>query len=496
MFIKRSGGILICLAISILSQVEPVWGGEFRSSGDMAFLERMQREYSDNEILGVAAVFSVQGERIPVDRAVVAKKNEYFRALFVGGLRESVVKSSTEANEKVISTKSIEISEINSDFFIKILRLIVDQKFDPFDENQDRDGNLTAKFLSDLFYFQVKELQAFLDSLVVKDGVGLVRAMNLLGFLEIQEFGSNSELIRDHLKAQVTIYIKKRSGCYKLDSIQLLKCLPFEALFDWIPGMKLLMDAPSGVASTEKDELYGRFVQIPGGTFQMGSPAGELDRNVNERQHLVTLSPFEIGEAAVTQEAYAKVMGVNPSHFKEQRFCPDSFKLLEVGEIQIPVCADHPVESVSWDDAVRFIAKLNEQDAGYRYRLPTEAELEFTYRGGTVTAYVSGDTEEGLGEFAWCKGNSRNQTDPVKSKNANAFGIYRSSVWEWIGDLYGEYAVDATIDPRGPDAGSHRVIRGGSWNRPAFCVRSAYRAAELPDFRGSNLGFRMVRVSN
>ncbi|MEO5969138.1 MAG: SUMF1/EgtB/PvdO family nonheme iron enzyme, partial [Bdellovibrionia bacterium] len=96
--------------------------------------------------------------------------------------------------------------------------------------------------------------------------------------------------------------------------------------------------------TSELDELLGHFVGIRGGKFQMGSPAEEEFRQVNETQHSVTLSSFELGEAAVTQETYAKIMGTNPSRFVGQNFCPGSFKDVEgPGGQQISVCADHPV---------------------------------------------------------------------------------------------------------------------------------------------------------
>ena len=143
------------------------------------------------------------------------------------------------------------------------------------------------------------------------------------------------------------------------------------------------------------------------------------------------------------------------------------------------------MEKVSWDDAKKFAELLNKHDSKYKYSLPTEAQLEVAFRGGTNTAYVTGrDDEKGLGDYVWYDANSGNQTHPVKSiKFANKFGIYRSSVWEWAQDWYDkDYAGSTGLDPQGPTSGSYRVIRGGGWCNGASYCRSAFRArlAGLP----------------
>ena len=134
-----------------------------------------------------------------------------------------------------------------------------------------------------------------------------------------------------------------------------------------------------------------------------------------------------------------KVMGTNPSEFKEKKYCPDSFKMINVNGNSISVCADHPVETVNWKDAVRFAERMSENDWRYKYSLPTEAQLEVAFRGGTTTAYVTGeDDDTNLGDYVWYRDNSNSQTHPVESKLPNIFGIYRSSVWEWAHDWFSE----------------------------------------------------------
>ena len=262
-------------------------------------------------------------------------------------------------------------------------------------------------------------------------------------------------------------------------------------------GMNLARGLGSSVDNSEMDEILGSFAELQGGTFQMGSPADERNRQVNEAQHVVTLSDFELGEAAITQETYAKIMGTNPSVFKEQRHCPHSFKDVEgPGGQHIAVCADHPVELVSWNNAIQFIDTVNARfkDLGYRYSLPTEAQLEYAFRGGTETAYVSGADEGGMEEYAWNTTYSNNQTHPVKSKRANEFGIYQSSVREWANDLFEFFPASGTIDPRGPAGGLAHVIRGCAWYQNASDHRSACRNCNGPDSSAFFLGFRLLRI--
>jgi formylglycine-generating enzyme required for sulfatase activity len=172
-----------------------------------------------------------------------------------------------------------------------------------------------------------------------------------------------------------------------------------------------------------------------------------------------------------------------------------SFKEIEVNGQKIAVCADHPVEQVSYDDAIEFAGRMNELDPGHTYSLPTEAQLEVAFRGGTKSAYVTGkDDKEGLGDYVWHSDNSNRQTHGVKSKQANKYGIYRS-VLEWAKDWYGANYADFTgLDPQGPATGFRRVTHGSSWNYWAGYHRSASRGSLPPGYRSANLGFRLVRT--
>jgi len=257
-----------------------------------------------------------------------------------------------------------------------------------------------------------------------------------------------------------------------------------------------------------------KLVLIPKGTFMMGSPKTEEGRVQDETQHQVTISKdYYLGVTEVTQGQYEKVMGTNPSNFQGNKIEGSS--------------SNHPVDRVSWEDAVEFCKKLSElpeeKGAGRVYRLPTEAEWEYACRAGSKTAYSFGDNSRDLGNYAWFGNNSgskeldsaailkdtpqrymdilvsaRCATHPVDEKKANAWGLYdmHGNVWEWCSDWYGGYPKGAVSDPVGPIQGSRRVDRGGSWLLEAARCRLAIRFRRLPSVREYDLGFRVALSSS
>jgi formylglycine-generating enzyme required for sulfatase activity len=225
-----------------------------------------------------------------------------------------------------------------------------------------------------------------------------------------------------------------------------------------------------------------KFVWIPAGNFVMGSPKQEKERAESELQHKVTLTKgFYMGAYTVTQEEWQALMGNNPSRFSGQK--------------------NLPVEQVTWDECQQFAKKMREKDKK-PYRLPTEAEWEFACRAGTTTPFYFGEnisTElvNYNGDHTYAdgkKGVDRKKTTPVGSFPANAWGLYdmHGNVWNWCEDWHGEYAKKDVADPKGPDTGNMRVLRGGSWYyEPGYC-RSAHRHSGDPDVRYGNVGFRLA----
>lgn len=215
-------------------------------------------------------------------------------------------------------------------------------------------------------------------------------------------------------------------------------------------------------------------VYVRGGTFNMGATSEQgSDAYEDEKPvHQVTLSNYNIGKYEVTQDLWQAVMGSNPSNFKGNR---------------------KPVECVSWNDCQTFISKLNSL-TGKRFRLPTEVEWEFASRGGTMSRGYKYSGSNTVGNVAWYSDNSGSTIHDVGTKSANELGIYDMSgnVWEWCSDWHGNYSSSSQTNPIGPSSGSHRVLRGGSWNFSAWSCRSSNRYGWTPDIGLSSLGLRLV----
>jgi len=242
---------------------------------------------------------------------------------------------------------------------------------------------------------------------------------------------------------------------------------------------------------------------IPAGSFMMGSPANEKDREPNEIQHQVKLTQaFYIGKYEVTQAHWRAIMGSNPSYYKGDNL---------------------PVDDVSWHDCQLFIQRLNQLGQG-QFRLPTEAEWEYAARAGTQTALYSGaltqldcaNVDPKLGSIGWYVANSNAAydsqtlttchentysvgTQQVRTRSANNFGLYdmAGNVWEFVHDCGQPYTSASQTDPIGPlkCPSESRIFRGGGLYSVAHFCRHAERA-DTPgnDIDAPDLGFRIVRT--
>ena len=231
--------------------------------------------------------------------------------------------------------------------------------------------------------------------------------------------------------------------------------------------------APIPTPPTNNDVTL-EMVKIPGGTFIMGSPEGENGRDSNESpQYQVNVPTFFMSKFEITQEQYQQVMGENPSYFKGYK---------------------HPVENVSWNDAVEFCRRLS-LETGRNYRLPTEAEWEYAARAGTTTPFYSGEIiTSNLANY----GNNNKGTTEVGTFPPNAFGLYdmHGNVFEWVQDHSHENYIGAPTDgsawignSKDP---SRRVARGGSWLHSSDIARSARRGWWHRYNKTHHSGFRVA----
>ena len=202
-----------------------------------------------------------------------------------------------------------------------------------------------------------------------------------------------------------------------------------------------------------------RFAVIPGGTFRMGCGPGDGDCSDDEKsRRVVAVDPFQISVTEVTQAFWQATMGENPSDFQGTQ---------------------QPVENVSWQDAKKFVEKLNERGDGFTYALPMEADWEYAARAG------SGVPEQ-LAKVAWF-GLLTSSEVPARPQNvgrkqANAWGLFDmlGNVAEWCEDWF--------------SPNYQRVIRGGAWTDSAAALRFSARGKAVPTTRTYAIGIRVVRT--
>ena len=263
----------------------------------------------------------------------------------------------------------------------------------------------------------------------------------------------------------------------------------FAPLFEYPAGVETATFSLPGSAEME-------FVWIEPGTFWMGSPEREEGRQSDEGLRRVTITKgFWLGMYEVTARQWEAVMRGTGR---------DTPWLPSAGKSNIQSGLSYPATHISWEDTQAFIDALNQESSEWKYRLPTEAEWEYACRAEGLNRWSFGGDSNQLGDYAWYQANSSraHARDPsfhahaVGTRRANRWGLFdmHGNVWEWVQDWYGLYDNSDISDPKGPDEGDRRVIRGGSFESEAEDTRAATRDKTFPDYTHPDIGFRLVRI--
>jgi formylglycine-generating enzyme required for sulfatase activity len=258
------------------------------------------------------------------------------------------------------------------------------------------------------------------------------------------------------------------------------------------------------------------FVLISAGHFAMGASDRERKQafalvkdssGITKEERYADESPlheviithsFYLGRFEVTQKEWLALMDDNPS---ANQGCG----------------ANCPVANVSWDEVQEFIRRLNEQDPGHGYRLPTEAEWEYAARAGEASALLK-EPVDNVGWYAANSGNKQidsvqlwrndpqkygeemesnhNRSHEVGKKKPNRWGLYDmfGNVWEWVSDFYDAsyYQYSPKKDPAGPEIGTERVLRGGSYDHNSLLNAAVTRVKYVPSGKSPSFGFRLL----
>lgn len=241
----------------------------------------------------------------------------------------------------------------------------------------------------------------------------------------------------------------------------------------------------------------GAFVEVPAGTFTMGSPEEQAESYWDERpQHQVTFTrPLLVKATEVTQREYCAITNQRPSLHRS--------------------CDDCPVESLDLRQALTFCNLLSVWDGlqppytlegdtvtcdwnASGYRLPTESEWEYFCRAGTTTRFGFGDDSANLADYAWYGDNSGGTTHPAATRLPNAWGLYdtHGNVFEMTWDGYQWYPEEPVTDPRRDPANELRMCRGGDFHWGWIYATSSWRATYTNVDKLPNLGLRVVRYAN
>jgi len=320
--------------------------------------------------------------------------------------------------------------------------------------------------------------------------------VGLVGAVVSQNFGNKSaQAATDQLSSP--ILLNDKSSPLLSPETPTLKTVEFETVTVDVTGQITKRRQSQAKVFTEiiANGIILDMMAIPGGSFIMGSPNTEAERENNEGpQRTVNVAAFLMGKYEVTQAQWLTVAGL-PKVKIDLNPNPSNFQVNE-----------WPVEAVSWDDATEFCARLS-QFTGRNYRLPSEAQWEYACRAGTTTPFYFGDTitpdlvnYDGNNPYgAAPKGIYREKITAVGSFPPNSFGLYdmHGNVWEWCQDVWHDNYHGAPIDGSAWETGEddkYRLLRGGSWFTDAGYCRAVRRNSFSTNARSDDIGFRVARA--
>lgn len=243
-------------------------------------------------------------------------------------------------------------------------------------------------------------------------------------------------------------------------------------------------------------------IKIEGGTFKMGSKDNAIAAdNDEQKEHEVTVKSFELSKFEVTVWSWKQYVKAN--------------------RLKMPKTPDwgwkdnYPINNITWEEAVSYCNWLSKKEKlqpvyskrgpnivcnfkANGYRLPTEAEWEFAAKGGNKDKETRYSGSDNADDIAWHKLNSKNSPHTVGTKLPNELGIYDMSgnVWEWCWDWYNKdyYKIEDGNNPKGPEMGERKAVRGGSWDSKINYLRPANRISTLPNRTHEFYGFRIART--
>jgi formylglycine-generating enzyme len=245
-----------------------------------------------------------------------------------------------------------------------------------------------------------------------------------------------------------------------------------------------------------------RMVRVEGGTYKMGSKDSDKTAdNDEQREHEVTIKTFEISKFEITVWEWKQYTKAN--------------------KLSMPAKPDwgwqdnYPINGITWEEAIAYCNWLSKKEKlqpvyskqgpnyvcnfkANGYRLPTEAEWEFAAKGGVKSKGYKFSGGNDANEVAWHKAISKNSPHTVGTKLPNELGLYDMSgnVWEWCWDWYNKdyYKIEKGDNPKGPEMGERRTVRGGSWDSQVNYLRPANRISTPQNKTHEFYGFRVART--